>query len=306
MCEKLVQDARLLRITVDEQPNRARIIDCGVNAPGGLEAGLRLAEICMAGLGQISYVPAPTDLWPGPAVQVRTDHPIESCMASQYAGWKISIGDYFAMGSGPMRAAAAQEELYVKIGHQEAVEQAVGVLESDKLPTAEVCQRIADECDIEYRDLTLLVAPTHSIAGTVQVIARTVETALHKLFELGFDLRRVKAGIGTAPLPPVAAESLAGICRTNDAILYGGEVTLYVRGDDDSLQAIGPQVPSSASREHGQPFAKIFARANYDFYQVDPHLFSPAVVSLVNLDSGRCFRFGHTLPRVIHESFQAD
>ena len=37
---------------------------------------------------------------------------------------------------------------------------------------------------------------------------------------------------------------------------------LCVTGDDASLETIGPQVPSSASRDYGEPFAAIFARYN--------------------------------------------
>jgi methenyltetrahydromethanopterin cyclohydrolase len=224
-------------------------------------------------------------------------------MAAQYAGWQVSAGKYFAMGSGPMRAAAAREPLFEKIGHTERPEVAVGVLESGKLPPAEVCRELADKCGVAPDKLTLLVAPTSSIAGTVQVVARSVETALHKLFELGFDLERIVSGHGTAPLPPAARDDLAAVGRTNDAILYGGDVTLYVRGDDASLEAVGPHVPAGASRDHGQPFAAIFEHYNRDFYKIDPHLFSPAVVTLSNVDSGRAFRYGHVLPRVLHESF---
>ncbi len=303
LVEKMVEQADVLRVRVDEQPDRARLIDCGIEAPGGLEAGRRLAEISTAGLAEISFVPASPELWQGPAVQLRTDHPIEACMATQYAGWPVAGKGYFAMGSGPMRAAAAREDLYVKLGHQEVTEHAVGVLESSKLPPTEVCHQLAAECGVDRQELTLLVAPTASIAGSIQVVARSVETALHKLFQLGFDLRRVKSGIGTAPLPPVAASDLTGMGRTNDAILYGGEVTLYVRGDDESLRAVGAKVPSSTSGDYGQPFLRIFEQNDRDFYKIDPHLFSPAVITLVNMDSGNSFRYGHTVPRVIHESF---
>ena len=123
--------------------------------------------------------------------------------------------------------------------------------------------------------------------------------------ELGFDLKQVESGWGVAPLPPVAADDLAAIGRTNDAILYGGEVTLWVRGDDAQLAEIGARVPSSASRDHGQPFAAIFQRYNRNFYDIDPHLFSPAVVTLINLDTGRSHRFGRTMPDVIEKSFKS-
>ena len=162
---------------------------------------------------------------------------------------------------------------------------------------------LAEACGVASERLTILVAPTASQAGGVQIVARSVETALHKLFELGFDLSRIESGFGTAPLPPVARDDLAAIGRTNDAVLYGAEVTLWVRGDDDSLRTIGPKTPSSASADFGAPFGEIFKRYDGDFYKIDPLLFSPAVVTLANLDTGNSFRFGHTLPRVIHRSF---
>ena len=279
------------------------LVDLGVKARGGLEAGLALAEICLAGLGRVGLVPADPAVWRGPAVMVGTDHPVAACLASQYAGWQIAQGKFFAMGSGPMRAAAGKEALFDAIDHRERAGVAVGVLETGKLPSDEVFADLARQCGVEPAKLTLLVARTASQAGTVQIVARSVETALHKLHELGFDLKRLESGWGVAPLPPPAADDLRGIGRTNDAILYGAEVTLWVRGDDASLEEVGPRVPSSSSPDHGEPFARIFERYDRDFYKIDPQLFSPAVVTLANLDTGRSFRFGRVLPEVIERSF---
>jgi methenyltetrahydromethanopterin cyclohydrolase len=303
LCQQLIADGELLRIAVETAPCGAQLVDCGVRSPGGLETGRRLAEICLAGLARVDFVPAPVEFSTGLAVQVVTGHPLAGCMASQYAGWQIARDGFFAMGSGPMRAAAAKEPLLAKIGWLEKAATAIGILESRQLPPDTVCQELARACGVEPEKLILLVAPTASPAGTVQVVARSVETALHKLSELGFDLARVASGAGLAPLPPVSAGDVQAIGRTNDAILYGGEVTLWICGDDASLEAIGPRVPSGASRDHGQPFAAVFEKYGRDFYKIDPHLFSPAVVTLANLDTGNSFRFGHTLPRVIHESF---
>lgn len=281
----------------------AAVVDMGVDAPGGLEAGLALAEICLAGLGRVSLVPGDPSIGCGPAVNVATDHPVAACLASQYAGWQIAQGKYFAMGSGPMRAAAGKETLFDDIGCREQPQVAVGVLETAKLPTAQVIESIAADCGVDRSQLSLFVARTASQAGTLQVVARSIETALHKLHELKFDVRRVDSGWGVAPLPPPAADDLVGIGRTNDSILYGARVMLWLRGDDESLQAVGPRVPSSASADHGQPFATIFERYGRDFYKIDPHLFSPAEVTFCNLDTGRSFRFGRTMPEVIERSF---
>ncbi|MCU0873853.1 MAG: methenyltetrahydromethanopterin cyclohydrolase [Pirellulaceae bacterium] len=302
-CERLIEAADELRLDVNHLPNGVRVVDCGVKATGGLRAGVALAEVCLADLADVRLVPGRADVWAGPALQLSTDHPVAACMASQYAGWQIVSDGYFAMGSGPMRAAAGREKLFDSIGFRESASRAVGVLETGKLPSAEVAEQVARDCGVAPSLLTLLVARTASVAGTVQVVARTVETCLHKLHEVGFDLSCVHSGYGVAPLPPVAADDVTGIGRTNDAVLYGGEVTLWVRADDAQLQDLGPGIPSVSSADHGQPFAKIFERYDHDFYRIDPRLFSPAVVTLINLHSGRSHRFGRLCPEVIQQSF---
>jgi methenyltetrahydromethanopterin cyclohydrolase len=280
-----------------------RFVDCGIHVRGGLSAGLDLARVCLAGLGDVAIVPGTLGGRACPVVQVVTDHPVTACLASQYAGWAISVEKYFAMGSGPMRAAAAREPIFTTIGYREQSQSVVGVLETRKEPHHSVVEKIAEACQVSPSAVTLLVAPTASLAGGVQIVARSVETALHKLAELGFDLSRIQSAHGSAPLPPVAAGDLAAIGRTNDAILYGARVVLWVTGDDASLAAIGCQVPSASSHDHGEPFAVIFKRYNHDFYAVDPHLFSPAEIVFQNLDTGRVHAFGAQAEDVLVRSF---
>ncbi|MEX2141670.1 MAG: methenyltetrahydromethanopterin cyclohydrolase [Pirellulales bacterium] len=303
LCLEAHSAADELRISGRQEAGGPLILDFGIEARGGLEAGLRLAEICLAGQGEVALVPADRSVWSGPAIQVTTDDPVRACMAAQYAGWKLEQGKFFAMGSGAMRAAAGKEAIFESIRYREQADVAVGVLESRKLPPSELCDRIAADCGVNASHLVLCVAPTASHAGTIQIVARSIETALHKLHELRFEISRVESGYGVAPLPPVAADDLAAIGRTNDAILYGGEVTLWVRGDDESVAAIGPRVPSSASPDFGEPFLAIFQRYDCDFYRIDPHLFSPAAVTFCNLDTGRTQRFGQISPEVIRRSF---
>jgi len=304
IADDLAARAQELRVVVHVADHGARIIDCGAKTVGGLEAGLLMAEVCLAGLGRVNLVPCRKELWPGPAVAVHTDHPVAACMASQYAGWQIAGERFFAMGSGPMRAAGSHEPLFDKIGHRDRPPAVVGVLETRKLPPADICAKIAADCGVAADKLTLLVAPTASISGTIQVVARSVETALHKMHEIGFDLGTIVSGFGTAPLPPVAGDDLVGIGRTNDAVLYGGEVTIWLSDDDATIAALGPKIPSSMSADYGEPFAAIFERYNRDFYKIDPLLFSPASITLVNLNSGRSFRFGDTNSDVLIQSFE--
>lgn len=305
VADEVERNAARLRVTVAKVAG-ARVIDCGGAVQGSLAAGLLMARACLADLGEVAYVPCPIPEVGGPAVQVTTDDPVRACLASQYAGWQVSAGKFFAMGSGPMRALAAREELFQHIPGKEQAPVAVGVLETHKHPTEEVVAAIVAKLPPVAEHLTLLVAPTTSIAGTTQIVARSVETALHKLHELKFDVTQIVSGYGVAPLPPVAADFAHAIGRTNDAILYGGKVTLWVRADDEVLAHVGPKVPSAASKDHGAPFAEVFARYNGDFYKIDPLLFSPAEVELRNLKTGKCHRFGKTEPTLLRKSFGLD
>lgn len=301
--DAVAASADALRVALLSVDGGGRVLDFGVEAEGGLAAGSALSRVCGAGLLEIDLTGGEIDGTGWPHVQVTTDFPTEACLFSQYAGWQVSVGKFFAMGSGPMRAASAREDLFGKLGYRETANVAVGVLEGRKLPGPEVFQFLSERTGVSAENLTLLVAPTASAAGNFQVVARVVETAMHKLLELGFDVRRIRSAHGTAPLSPVAKDDLTGIGRTNDAILYGGRVTLWVRGDDESIAHIGPKVPAVASACYGQPFLKIFEDAGRDFYKIDPHLFSPAEIVFQNLDTGRVHRFGKTAPEVLKQSF---
>jgi methenyltetrahydromethanopterin cyclohydrolase len=301
--EAFLAHAEERRVAVHSVEGGGRYVDCGIDARGGWLAGIDLARICMGDLAQVSILPGEVGGKAIPLVQVVTDHPVQACLASQYAGWALKDGKFFAMGSGPMRAAAGTEAIYDSVGFRETAEAVVGVLETRKPPTAAVVAKIASSCRVEAKAVTLLVAPTASLAGGVQIVARSVETALHKLAELKFDLSRIVSAHGTAPLPPVAANDLSAIGRTNDAVLYGARVVIAVTSDDASVERVGPEVPSSASRDYGEPFADIFARYNNDFYAVDPHLFSPAEVVFQNVETGNVRAFGSLNPGVLQRSF---
>ena len=304
LADRLAGDADALRIAAKSLPGGARVIDCGSAVPGGLEAGRRFAEITMGGLGSVTFGPLVLEgLWL-PGLTVVTDHPALACLASQYAGWQIDREGYFAMASGPGRALIRAEDLYDDLDVDEQASGAVLCLETRDEPPDELAAHVAERAGVAPGDLTLLFAPTASLAGGVQVAARIVETALHKLHEIDFDVRRVVSGFGTCPLPPVSKTDPEAIGRTNDAVLYGGQVELTVDAPDDELEAIVERVPSSASEDHGEPFGTVLEKADWDFYKIDPLLFSPAEVRLVSVGSGRSFQAGSVDVDVLERSFR--
>lgn len=297
VADELEAIAERLRVAVSHVGG-ARVIDCGANVRGSLDAGILLARACLGDAATVSLVPGPF----GPKVQIVTDDPVRACLASQYAGMQVKVGKFFAMGSGPMRAAAAREELFQHIPGKESPTRAVGILETKSAPTGDVIAHLVSKQPETVEKLTLLYAPAASLAGTLQVVARSVETALHKLHELKFDVTKVVSGYGTAPLPPIAKDEIGAIGRTNDAILFAGRVTLWVSCDDAVIDTLGPKVPSSASADYGAPFAEIFKRYNGDFYKIDPMLFSPAEVTFINLQTGRMRTFGQCDEALLRKS----
>lgn len=303
IADRLADQGEVLRVRTARLPGGARVIDAGVEVDGGIEAGLALARICMGGLGQVACVPVQIGGQSHAGLVVWTDHPAVACMASQYAGWSISVGKFFAMGSGPLRShARVERELFQKLKYEEHAEEGVLVLESRTLPTDEVAAWVAEKARIQPSVLTFVVAPTASLAGGVQISARIIETGLHKMETLGFDVSRVVSAIGTAPLPPVAKNDLRAIGRTNDCILYGGQARYTVRAGDNELQGLAERVPASASRDYGTPFYEIFQRYGGDFYKIDPLLFSPAEVWLTSTETGRTFHAGRLNPEVLEAS----
>ncbi len=304
LADRLADEADALRVAVTTLPGGTRLIDCGSGVPGGLEAGRRFAEICMAGLGTVSFAPLVLDGRWLPGLTVVTDRPALACLASQYAGWRLDPEGYFAMASGPGRALIQAEDLYDDLDVDERAQSAVLCLETRDAPPEEVGDYVAERAGVTAAELTLLFAPTASLAGGVQVAARVVETALHKLHELDFDVGRVVSGFGSCPLPPVAKKDREAIGRTNDAVLYGGQVELTVDAPDEELEAVVPRLPASASEDHGEPFGDVLERADWDFYKIDPLLFSPAEVRLVSVESGRSFHAGGVDIGVLERSFR--
>ena len=303
MVDDAVARAGELRIETHTLAGGARIVDAGINVAGGYAAGRLLAEVCMGGLGHLGYVPLSIggETWSG--VQVWTDHPAQACMASQYAGWAINPEGFFAMGSGPLRAKArVEKELFGKIGYAEAAARGVLVLEGRALPTDDVVTWIAGQAGLAPGAITLLIAPTASTAGGVQVVARMIETGLHKMETLGFDVTRVLSASGTAPIPPVAKNDMRAIGRTNDCVLYGGQARYTVRADDEKLAHLAERLPSSSSSDYGTPFYDIYKRYDNDFYKIDPMLFSPAEVWITSAVTGRTFHAGRVNPEVLSAS----
>jgi methenyltetrahydromethanopterin cyclohydrolase len=296
LVDRLVRDAEALRLAVTR--GGPTVVDAGVAVEGGIEAGRLVAEICMGGLGEVRLDAGVHEGWPG-WLRVRSSQPVLACMASQYAGWSLAASKeetggkrFFALGSGPARALACKEPLFGELGYRDRAERGVLVLEVDRAPPPVVVDKVLRDCGLAPGQLTLVLTPTESLAGTTQVVARVLEVALHRAHELGFALHDVLDGSACAPLPAPGADGLEAMARTNDAILYGGRVRLTVGGDEEAARALATRLPSSNSRDFGRSFGELFAAAGHDFYKLDGALFAPAEVWVSHAGSGKTWHAG--------------
>ena len=307
LVEKLLDTAVQLNVGVHTTDGGAKIIDAGINYNGCLESGRLITEICMGGLGKVDLtMSSNTPNWPL-TINVHSTDPVLSCLASQYAGWNLSFvkeeDNFNALGSGPCRALALKEDLFDDLNYSDKFYSTVVVLEVDRNPPQEIIDKITNDCGVSEKNLTIILTPTRSLSGSVQVVGRVLEVGMHKLHEIGFPLDKVVDGFGSAPVPPPAPDFLIGMGRTNDAILYGGTVHLFVDVPDDEAFELAKRLPSSTSSDYGKPFADIFKEYKYDFYKIDKLLFSPAKVIVSTIKTGKTFVEGSTNIDLVEKSF---
>ena len=299
----LITRANALQIGVSTHASGCRIVDAGIQISGSEEAGRLIAEICMGGLGEVSL--QVDDRFTGftNAIAVTSNQPVIACLASQYAGWALSHEKFFSLGSGPARALAQREDLFKELNYTDSADSTCIVLETDKIPPNEVIEKIVRDTKIPAEKLTIILTPTTSLAGVVQIVGRVLEVALHKAHTIHFPLENIVSGSGLAVLPPVSKDFMTAMGRTNDAILFGGEVSLQVRCEDSAAAELAAKLPSCSSKDYGKTFAQVFKFYNMDFYKIDAMLFSPAKVKVTNLQTGNIFEGGYLNAELIALSF---
>jgi methenyltetrahydromethanopterin cyclohydrolase len=304
----MIKNADELNVAVDVLSNGSTVIDAGVNVSGSFKAGELYTKVCLGGLADVG-ISIPGDLsekFALPSVKIKTDFPAISTLGAQKAGWSVSVGDFFALGSGPARALALKPaETYEEIGYKDDADIAILTLEADQLPGADVTEAIAKDSGVSPENVYVLVAPTSSLVGSIQISGRVVENGTYKMLEfLNFDVTKVKHAAGIAPIAPVDPDGLKAMGKTNDAVLFGGRTYYYVESEEgDDLKSVADQLPSSASDGYGKPFFNVFKEAEFDFYKIDKGMFAPAEVVINDLRTGEIFKAGYVNSELLQKSF---
>ncbi|MFB6302034.1 MAG: methenyltetrahydromethanopterin cyclohydrolase [Haloferacaceae archaeon] len=298
LADEALDFAGELGVAVHELDSGATVLDFGVEAAGGLEAGLLLAEIQTAGLATIQTRMGDVAGTPRTHVELATDRPELACLCSQKAGWELAVEGFEGLGSGPARAMVGEEAEFESVGYYDEFDLTVLTVESESLPTDAVAEHVAERAGVDPSGVFLPAYATGSIAGSVATAARAAELAAFRLFELGYDPLDLDSVAGSAPVAPVSHEEATAMGRTTDALAYGGRVHLHVAEDFDGFD----ELPSTAAAEYGTPFASTFESTDWDFSEVPTAVFGPAAVT-VDVAGGPTYALGERHEDVLAASF---
>ena len=307
LVKDLIDNHNYYRVNIEKGHNGCTIIDAGINSLGNMEAGRVISEICLGGLGRVHILNTMQNAeWPL-TVHVNTNDPVIACLGSQYAGWSLSSKEdgskFNALGSGPARSLALKEPLFKDIKYSDKASSTCLVMEVDSFPPNDVIEKISNDTKVDAKNLTIIITPTSSIVGNIQVVSRVLEVALHKAHELKFPMIEIIEGFGSSPIPPTSPDFLTAMGRTNDAIIFAGITQLYVNTSDDNANELCLKMPSSTSNDYGKPFADIFKDYEYDFFKIDANLFSPSKVIISNMKTGNTFISGKIDNALMKKSF---
>jgi methenyltetrahydromethanopterin cyclohydrolase len=303
LVDRILDDPQYYNVLVEKLPCGSTVIDTGLEAKGGYETGLMTTRVAMGGAGDVSLSYSDYSGLQLPTIVVSTDHPAWSLFGAQLAGWKISVEDYTADGSGPARALALKpKKVFQKIEYKDESEYATILLESHEKPTDIAARFIAETCNVKPDNLFMLLTSTTSMAGMVQISGRIVETGLFRLDVLGVDLKKVRYGVGYAPIMPLHVDNGKAMGRAEDALTYGGVTSFVVEEEEQVLADLANKTPSSNCKDYGRTSYEIYSEVNFDFTKIDPALFAPAAVTLVCAKTGRVFSNGKINNDILKQS----
>ena len=247
--------------------NGVTVVDTGVNVRGGYKAGEYVIKISLGGLGEarVTSLELGDDLVL-PAVNVYTDYPAAVAL-SMYIWLNVveaphlDVGGYTAWVSGPGRARAREpEKVFSKIDYRDESDVAVLVVQprGRELPPAKFAEHLARRCGVSPENLYLVVTPTYSITGSVQVSARSLEDWFWRLTEFyGIPYHRVEALMTVAAIAPISPKVFKEPCAwADDMIRYGSMVHAWIYSEDgEDLKEV---VEGSVIENYPDVFGKSF------------------------------------------------
>ena len=298
--DKLLDREEELSIKSYSLENKATVIDCGVNAPGSIGAGILFADISLAGLGNVSVVPGIIDSYYINFAQVYIDRPAIACLGSQKPGWKLKADGFAGTGYGPARAISQKpKNIYAAINYTDDAETAVINIETQTMPSVKEMEYIAKQCSTDPECVVALIARPNSIAGSVVNGTRVVEWAMNRLLQMEYDIMEITSASGACPIAPLKKEEPEFVGASFDSIAYYGMAYLYTKGRNDAFK----DATSSSSKSYGKSFKALLKESQGDFSKVDPMMYAPARIMVNGIQDGSLETYGKLDPAMLLESY---
>lgn len=316
----MIKKADELEIVVSETKKGATAIDCGMDVQGGFEAGKYVTEITLGGIGQAEITFMDFGKFTLPAIRVKTDHPALATMGSQMGGWRVPkevakdlLGSGMAIGSGPARTLVkTPSAVFDCLKHEEKADVAIIVIQCDRFPMSRfpaenIAAYVSEETGIDIKGVYVLVVPTNCLVGCVQIAGRCVENGVYTLFQMNYDIMKLKAGIGLAPIAPVHPDSVVGMGMANDLMMYGLRTFYAIQTDEeeDVYRLARDMVIENRSPDYGKLYGELYESAGKDFYKVDFRNYAPSEVTLNDLRTGLLCKAGRIRVDMITKSLVA-
>ena len=299
---EMIENAEKLKVKI-VKINNATVIDCGIEAEGSIEAGLLFTKISLGGIADV-HLNFPIDDSIFPAVQVATSFPVLATLGCQAASWNINKGDFFGMVCGPGRALAQKpSKIYKLIDYKDENNTAILCIESDKLPTEEIIDYIAEKCHVDKKNLFILMIKTACIVEYIQMAGRAIELGVFRLVEqIGFAKEKILHAIGTGFIPPLSGDANASNDRVNNALIYGTKLLLVVESDsNDNLEELVAKLPSKSSNNYGKKFLELFNEAGKDFANFDLTILAPTEIIVNDIRTGKTYHEGKLNLKILKE-----
>lgn len=242
--ETLLDYVDELNIDVRELRNGATVVDCGVEAPGGIRSALMFSLAAMGGVAELDTLVRTIGKQPLLFLDIVTETPLLATIACQWPYWRIEVESKMYDIFGPARALARiPEEIYDRLGYEDDFDMCVALLYASEIPGEDLADFLARACNVDPEGLTILVARDGSLASIVERSSRVLLYSLRDLLRLdGIDVISAHASVPIVPRSP------------EDAIFYAGSCFLHVRTDADlDLGDIASKLVSRSRREYGSP-----------------------------------------------------
>lgn len=301
LVKKLINEHERLKIKIIKLRNGAKVIDTGIKALGSLEAGLIVSKISLGGLANVFILPTSYGETTLLSIYVNTDHPSIAILGSQLPLLSLfKVDEYSAILSGPGKTLIKEldqrsKELFEKIQYRDKSKIAIFILQSNEVPNEKIAKYLAKQCKVSPKNLYLIITPTNSIVGSIQVSARMIEITLWRLFSIfKFSMDKIVAASGSAPISPIYPDVWKRLGITpDDMLMNGSKVVLFIKPEKtDDLQYLVKNMVIESTKAYGKSFYEMLEEANFDFYKIDHSSVAPAQLIIYDLLNGKIHEAG--------------